>query len=69
VANKYIVLSTQDGTTINKWFRIMSGGYQEQYVKSGALDRTVDGGLDIKSGKVLEIYNCAIRVRHTEQPG
>jgi hypothetical protein len=66
---KYITLKTADETTINKRFRIISGGYQEQLIKPGEVGRAITGALDVKSGKILEVYNFVARVRHTEEEG
>ena len=67
MANKYIVLKTADGTTINKQFRVVEGGYQEQRLKAGVLKRSISGKIDMQSGSVLEIYSLVVKVRHTEE--
>lgn len=63
---KYISISTADGTTINKRFRIIVGGYKEQLVKAGEPLMAITGALDMYAGSVAEIFTCVTRVRHTE---
>jgi hypothetical protein len=68
MSNKYITIATQDDSMTWR-FRVIEGGYQEQFMKAGTLDRTVTGKLDIKAGSVLEVRSYVIRVRHTELDG
>ena len=63
--NKYIVLATQDNS-LSKRFRIIEGGYAKNLTKSGSMERTITGKLDVKAGSILRVFPYIIKVRHTE---
>ena len=66
MSNKYFSLKTKDGL-INKRFRVIEGGYGVLYQKGGGGRRTIEGGVDIHAGKVLDTYSFVVRLAHTEE--
>jgi hypothetical protein len=65
-AANYILLTTSN-SGISKKFRVLAGGYNELFQKTGSAERTAEGGLDITTGGVYDVREYSIRVRHTEE--
>jgi hypothetical protein len=63
----YFSLTTSDGSTLSKRFKVVEGGYKRFKEKKQTIETTLDGELDISQGAIFETFNFNVKV-YQEDP-